>query len=621
MSLRLELASSPSSLPLFVGVTAEFVVYLKEGESLKHRRPTALQAALFLEDGTLAPDQSVLKASGLRISGRGVARVKLTVEESTASHKQRFKIRFCASGLNASVFSVPFECVRFQLVASLSGFETIKSAPNARSWYKDLGGKDKTLKLSLSLRSGQGMRASLVAGGSGAGMPVRLTLCYEPDGASCIPKDAPPLRTQSFLALRPQAGCAWRETAAQRIVRLDSKGRCEVPFRVTSVSSKHDNQNFVVRADPCLSSDPTYADVAPTITGAFKVCSKPSKPKNPAGRKRARASTTRGRGRGRAKRRRGSDASEPSGDATEGWPSAAPRSALDGISMDARDSGLVLTNEPASRREALGDLVRWVESAALKLGQMQALAEGRAPHGGPSVSLAALMGCWEMRVNAVVQHYLAEPLTSPAPATEVGSAEANSEAHSSGGSGLKAQHSMLALAADGGDVPPPPPPSGHPTFCRISSEEMAAAMRSSFGGGISLDGSDVPASVLLGRNNSMGIGLALGRLESIPSLARGLSGVGLGLVRGVSGGSAAGVVGQAAGSSATSSGAAAMGLMRMAGGSSIDSGPPAAGPELGRAGSGNSDGSTRSNGGDDGASLVDAPSAPKLRRRSSRTRR
>lgn len=135
------------------------------------------------------------------------------------------------------VTSHEISIVRAKLQASSDSWSSI--------WYKDEGGRDKCMEVSVTAQQADGSPAT-------ASDPLQIQLCYAGNAAI-------PVTNQDIL----------RVIGSARKLTLDRNGQAKIHFRIDDVSKNHQNQDFVLQIG--------HSDMAPCVSPAVTIRSKRNK--------------------------------------------------------------------------------------------------------------------------------------------------------------------------------------------------------------------------------------------------------------------------------------------------------------------------------------------------------
>ena len=122
------------------------------------------------------------------------------------------------------------------------------SEPIPSIWYKDQGGRNNWLKITVRLMN---HRDEIVINRR---VHLLVTILYE--------NNETPISNQEILTLGSQA------------LIIGDPGFTTVLLRIEEVSRCHQNQNFVIRFSPDLKKDPKWGDISPVETSPIHVMSK-----------------------------------------------------------------------------------------------------------------------------------------------------------------------------------------------------------------------------------------------------------------------------------------------------------------------------------------------------------
>ena len=193
--------------------------------------------------------------------------LKLRIRDVSLDHDGRsFRIEISPSspsspqGTIAGTVTPPMNVVRYHLVIDEQPPET---------WYKDEGGRDKSISLKYKLVNSHGEVVT------DRDMPLSLSLIYGEN------KNTDPTRTRARIQDRIEDRI---EVKNQQILRILSQnppslknGIGSVNLRVEEVSKNHQKQPFSFLLSPDISFAPSNLDVAPIASDAVAVRSKRNK--------------------------------------------------------------------------------------------------------------------------------------------------------------------------------------------------------------------------------------------------------------------------------------------------------------------------------------------------------
>lgn len=216
---------------VYAGETFQIEYALKENQKTGDSSPpTNLQLRAVLDDDGSSHELQILQAPRLspsRQTGELVARIR--------GLSGSFGIRLEATGLPSVVTQ------QIRIVAS----KLTVHHPQEWSvvWYKDEGGRDKGMEVTVRAHNGQGQPAI-------SSNPLQMQLCYE---------SKMPVMNQDIFRL-----------LGRKKIVLDASGEAKIRYRVEDVSKNHQGQNFVLK----ISLDDT---MAPCWTAAVAIRSKRNK--------------------------------------------------------------------------------------------------------------------------------------------------------------------------------------------------------------------------------------------------------------------------------------------------------------------------------------------------------
>jgi hypothetical protein len=114
-------------------------------------------------------------------------------------------------------------------------------------WFKDQGGRDKSIDIDLELHGPQGLV-------TGQEVPVKCVLLYE-DFQTVLSQDALQPLPATLLSIGPS-------------------GKATIRIRIEDVSKNHQSKNFRIRVEPDASKSPMHYDKSSDVTSAVLVRSK-----------------------------------------------------------------------------------------------------------------------------------------------------------------------------------------------------------------------------------------------------------------------------------------------------------------------------------------------------------
>ncbi|GAX11739.1 hypothetical protein FisN_7Lh120 [Fistulifera solaris] len=218
--------------------------------------PSAIDITAFLESHVMEgassdpalPDETTFEVlqepriSPRRQTGKLVARIHHNVQKE----RNAFVIRLDAKGDVQGTQSAVIYVVRAKL-----NITTPSDWPDP-VWYKDEGGRDKCMEVTVTITDKESQRLHETT-------PLRVELFYEakPSGRPTA------VLNQDILRL----------LGSSRILELDSSGQTKLRFRVEDVSKNHQGQNFVLKIQPKAE----IVDIAPAWTPAVAIRSKRNK--------------------------------------------------------------------------------------------------------------------------------------------------------------------------------------------------------------------------------------------------------------------------------------------------------------------------------------------------------
>jgi len=203
------------------------------------------------------------------VNSHGVATFQVTFKELSMDHSnQRFVLSAAVDEslphdvkfLNsvASGTSIPFSIVRHKIAITEENDKPF-------IWYKDEGGREKTIELRVSVRDANNEVVT--------DRPVRLsTALHYSDGR--------PVQNQSILMISSDSQLTIGESAANLSDTGSAvvKGVAVIRYRVLEVSKTHQSQSFCLFVSGDVEYNPVLADIAPARSVAVEVKSKRNNP-------------------------------------------------------------------------------------------------------------------------------------------------------------------------------------------------------------------------------------------------------------------------------------------------------------------------------------------------------
>ena len=189
----------------------------------------------------------VISNTNIDRSRRGLVTLKLN--EASANHNNRkFVVRFMAFTLEGDLnsvfgYSIPLTVVRYRLK-----IQEEFSEHGSYIWMKDVGGKDKSIDLNVSLVD---TSDKVVLNRR---VPLRVRLLYS-NGAA-VPQ-------QDILHLSPDSQLV-----------IGANGSARIKCRINEVSSRHQGQLFQVLVSPDFELPSSLADISPCRSVPVEVKSK-----------------------------------------------------------------------------------------------------------------------------------------------------------------------------------------------------------------------------------------------------------------------------------------------------------------------------------------------------------
>ena len=217
----------------------------------------------YFDDGEVCPPdvQKVMEFAydtPLVIAGDGSASLRMRLVQASMLHSNRaFFVEFAVDAAAKTKYgdiescrSTHFHVVRHRL-------RVVEQPPP--HWYKDEGGRDKSISLSAMLIDEDD---NIVKGRE---VPIHLQLLYENADAD----KAVLVKAQSIL-----------KSMIDVQPRIDpATGRCIIKIRIEEVSKNHQKQAFCIRFAPDTAYDPAAHDVAPAMSTPITILSKRNKRK------------------------------------------------------------------------------------------------------------------------------------------------------------------------------------------------------------------------------------------------------------------------------------------------------------------------------------------------------
>jgi hypothetical protein len=239
--------------PAYVFQQTFFAATVKLVDAAKQKvtgHARALQVTLRYHDTyDVVPDQTLLvvDANAASVSSAtGTCELRVMLSQLTAAHDGRaFCLEIRASdGDLESAFSSPIHVIKEKL-------QIVQQPPDV--WFKDEGGREKCMVVSLVLESSPGARIEERV------VPLQLRLLYE---------SGTPVLNQNILKLFPD-------------MRPNmSRGRVSISFRIDDVSKNHQGQSFVLEIAPeKQETSQMFQDIAPARTSVIAIRSKRNKRK------------------------------------------------------------------------------------------------------------------------------------------------------------------------------------------------------------------------------------------------------------------------------------------------------------------------------------------------------
>lgn len=228
----------------FVNEYFELMVWMQdEQEKMKTGGDDVpLNLALLFEDGSVAPDLLVVDPGTPPVikNGRASLRVKVSDVSMNLGNRKFFILVSTSRHSSVSAKSDGIMVITHRLAVQ----------PNPAwedEWFKDEGGRDKCIELSVELQNAKGQRVA------SRRVPLVVTLLYH-SGAE--------VSRQDILKLGPDSDLCIVE------------GKASIRARIDEVSRSHQNQAFTIRVGPDVGNNPLDNDVSPAVCRPVIVRSK-----------------------------------------------------------------------------------------------------------------------------------------------------------------------------------------------------------------------------------------------------------------------------------------------------------------------------------------------------------
>lgn len=260
-------------------LTFKCYLYTRDGSLYNKSDRPKVSVSLYYADDTISQTKKgnhkisghLQSTFGTMLAGKALDKNYLTVEGNNINEEGEAKITLMVHKLSKEVRNKQF-CLRFKMVG-----DEFKDIPHIMSqpfktynykirvlkevdsvFYKDEGGRDKSMLMKAELHSVTGIETSKE-------VPLILTLHYHDEEKTQLNDEA-----QKHLRVM-------EEQADLKI----TKGKVDINFRINDVSKNHQKLPFCVKIAP--KNVPSYKDVAFAFTSGVKVLSKRNKTKkNPA---------------------------------------------------------------------------------------------------------------------------------------------------------------------------------------------------------------------------------------------------------------------------------------------------------------------------------------------------
>ena len=240
-----------SNAPKYPFVNQSFDLHISlvdDTGRVKSGKEVPMAIKVLFEDMEECPRQvfEIDRLTPCKVHSNGKAIVRITLITSTATFGDRRFVVVASPLLDTDSFishavTTPMTCVKYKLE-----LENVDDIPAL--WYKDQGGKLKSIDLHVML---MGPRGTPVTGKM---VPLRLELRY--DNGEVVP-------TQEIL-----------ETTRDTRLMVDSKGAACVRVRINEVSMRHQGKLFCIYVHPDTRRDPLSCDISPASTPGIEIRSK-----------------------------------------------------------------------------------------------------------------------------------------------------------------------------------------------------------------------------------------------------------------------------------------------------------------------------------------------------------
>eukprot|EP00613_Pedinella_sp_CCMP2098_P037462 CAMPEP_0171808822 /NCGR_PEP_ID=MMETSP0991-20121206/76605_1 /TAXON_ID=483369 /ORGANISM="non described non described, Strain CCMP2098" /LENGTH=321 /DNA_ID=CAMNT_0012421799 /DNA_START=22 /DNA_END=983 /DNA_ORIENTATION=- len=240
----------------FEGVPFDMTVFLQDeqGQMKTGFADLALAPSLVFEDNTPVPGPGALVVEGAPtstiVNGRATLRCTVGVVSMDVGNRKMCVLLTPTPALGGDCGGVgPVRSVGLLVIRHKLELEAPPGSWD-KTWYKDEGGRDKTIPLTVRLVDGSGRTVT------GREVSLALFLLYE-DGHKMVPK-------QSVLRAH--------ESSANKIDKRTGKATLKV--RIEEVSRSHQHQDFQIKIGPDVVKSPLDQDVGATFSPAVTVLSK-----------------------------------------------------------------------------------------------------------------------------------------------------------------------------------------------------------------------------------------------------------------------------------------------------------------------------------------------------------
>lgn len=249
---------------LFINKDYDYSVCLKHNNGIVHRSWDINVRAFMTDNEDATPFVNFLSRNEGNLNDKGEFRFKfqlthLTKLAADANNMKKIFFFITASQLGEVLLvyrSLPFVCVKYQLVV-----KCLQTTDSFLLFYKDRGGKESGIELSISLENEQGnMVLNKV-------VDLQASLLYE-----------------STAKVDDQSLLVTTSSQSNQLTRDDfqlKNGYKQLKFRINQVSSKHCNQKFIIHIAATMTSDghllKEFYEIAPANSIPIEVRSKKNK--------------------------------------------------------------------------------------------------------------------------------------------------------------------------------------------------------------------------------------------------------------------------------------------------------------------------------------------------------